>query len=75
MMPNELLVATRELSIAELFDVSGGAINAQFTLFGRTWFYSSGDGWQSICVADEETYNCVTNVGDRTYTSSGPVPR
>ena len=65
----------RALSASELSDVNGGAINFRFTFFNRTWIFHGGDGWQSICVADDQSYSCATDVGGKSYTSSGPVPR
>jgi hypothetical protein len=34
----------------------------------------SGDGWAYGCVAGSESYGCVTTVGGKVHTSSGPVP-
>lgn len=71
----EMNTGLRDLSASELSDVTGGAINGQVTAFGLTWFFHGGDGWQSICIADDQSYSCATEVGGKSYTSSGPVPR
>jgi len=71
MVTNETDGAPRELSGAELCGVSGGF---RLDLFGYSLFLESGDGWAYGCVADGERYGCVTTVGGKIYTSSGPVP-
>ena len=71
MTTNETSNAMRELTSSELSDVGGGF---RISLFGYTLFLESGDGWASGCVADSESYGCVTTVGGKVYTSSGPVP-
>lgn len=65
----------RELSATEVSDVAGGAINIDFKVFGIRFMFFGGDDWQSMCVAGDSTYSCVTSVGGQTYTSSGPVPQ
>jgi hypothetical protein len=71
MVTNETDGTPRELTGSELSGVSGGF---RIDLFGYTLFLRSGDGWAYGCVADGETYGCVTTVGGKVYTSSGPVP-
>jgi hypothetical protein len=71
MVTNETDTAMRELTAPELSDVGGGF---RLDLFGYTLFLESGDGWAYGCVADGERYGCVTTVGGKIYTSSGPVP-
>ena len=72
MVTNETGTAMRELTGPELSDVGGGL---RIDLFGYTLFLRSGDGWAYGCVADGERYGCVTAVGGKVYTSSGPVPQ
>lgn len=67
--------AVRALDASEIAGVSGGAINADFSIFGIRLMFRGGDYWQSVCVADDESYGCVTSVGGKLYTSSGPVPK
>jgi hypothetical protein len=70
-MTSGTTITVRELTDAELSDV-GGAMRIDF--MGYTLFLESGDGWAYGCVADGERYGCVTTVGGKVYTSSGPVP-
>ena len=72
MVTNATDTTLRELTSSELSDVGGGF---RIDLFGYTLFLRSGDGWAYGCVADSERYGCVTTVGGKVYTSSGPVPR
>ena len=74
-MNTETDAAVRELTDAELSAASGGAINVDFEFLGLRIFLRADDDWGYACIADSQTYNCVTNVGGQIYTSSGPVPR
>lgn len=77
----------RELSADELLAVSGAKpmeaeagryqleYNERFNFLGLTWFFQGGEGWLSVCVANDSTYRCVTGVEGKVYTSSGPVPK
>ena len=71
MVPNETNTAMCELTGCELSEIGGGL---RIDIFGYTLFLRSGDGWAYGCVADNESYGCVTTVGGKVYTSSGPVP-
>lgn len=66
--------AMRELTAEDAAGVSGGAYDIEFDLFGLTFIFRGGDGWDVGCVANSQSYGCVTTVGGQTYTSSGPRP-
>jgi hypothetical protein len=74
-MSTETNVAVRELTDAELSAASGGATKVDFEFLGFRIFLSSDDDWTVACIADSQTYSCVTTVGGQSYSSSGPVPR
>jgi hypothetical protein len=66
--------AIRDLSASELADISGGAINVDFELYGVRFRFVGGDNWQSGCFADGDSFGCTT-VAPAVYTSSGPLPK